>query len=47
MNVVETRFVVKYGLTTEATLKVLEDTRLRFSIISGKLYGEEDADGSG
>jgi HD-like signal output (HDOD) protein len=40
MNVVETRFVVAHRLTTDATLEVLEKTRLRFSEIIVKLYGE-------
>ena len=38
MTVVETRFVVAYGLTADATVEVLETTRLRFSDILGKLY---------
>jgi HD-like signal output (HDOD) protein len=38
MNVVETRFVVAYGLTADATIEVLEKTRLRFSEIIGQLY---------
>ena len=38
MTVVETRFVVAYGLTADATVEVLETTRLRFSEILGKLY---------
>jgi len=38
MNLVETRFVVAYGLTADVTLKVLEKTRVRFSEIIGKLY---------
>jgi HD-like signal output (HDOD) protein len=46
MNLAETRFVVTYGLTPDATLQVLEDTRLRFSAIIGKLYGEGAGDGS-
>ncbi|HTZ19678.1 MAG TPA: HDOD domain-containing protein [Opitutaceae bacterium] len=38
MNVVETRFVVAYELTTEATLEVLKKTRVRFSEVISKLY---------
>jgi HD-like signal output (HDOD) protein len=39
MNIVETRFVVAHRLTADATLEVLEQTRLRFSEIIVKLFG--------
>jgi HD-like signal output (HDOD) protein len=38
MNLVETRFVVAYGLTADATLEVLDKTRVRFAEVIGNLY---------